>query len=228
MLPKLGFGLSGPHGSPLVPEALSRRLIHQALEGGANMLDTAPFYGDAEVRLGRALKSCARKVIYSSTKLGKRRQGGIFVADFSPAALRAQVEASLKSLNVECADILSLHGPPVDLSDETRKTFLGFKTEGKARALGICGRGEEIEPNCQGVDLIMAPCVGPGPVLAAKLSLGFLGIEAWPHRCGRASRRPLATYGAWRVALDGNLSQETIKRLNRRSPPLLKRHISTP
>ena len=32
-LPRLGFGVSGAHGTPLVPEALTVKLIHQAIEG---------------------------------------------------------------------------------------------------------------------------------------------------------------------------------------------------
>ncbi len=178
VIPRLGFGLSGPHGTPLVPESLSRRLIHQALEGGANLFDTAPFYGDAEARLGRVLEGHARKDYLLSTKVGKRRVGANLVADFSASALRSQVEASLRSLRVECVDILFLHGPPTDMSDEARQTFLTFRTEGKARALGVCGRGPEIEANREGAQVIMAPCVSGWSALAARHGLGFLGIEA--------------------------------------------------
>jgi aryl-alcohol dehydrogenase-like predicted oxidoreductase len=198
VISRLGFGVSGPHGAALVPEALTQQLIHQALEGGANLFDTAPFYGNAEARLGRALKSYPRDRFLLSTKLGKRRQGTELVADFSPAALRAQVDSTLACLGVENVDILFLHGPPADLADEARKAFLGFKTEGKTRALGICGRGPELEANSVGVDVIMAPCASPWPDLAARLGLDFLGVEAMAA-AARWSTPP--TFGdVWRLA----------------------------
>lgn len=177
-LPRLGFGVSGAHGTPLVPETLTRKLIHQAIEGGATLFDTAPFYGESEARLGRALEGVSRDRFLLSTKLGKFRRGASLAADFSPAFLRRQLEASLQSLRVEAVDILFLHGPPENLDDETRKAFLAFKAEGKARGLGICGRGAEIAANAEGMDAIMAPAFSRWAPFARERGLAFLGIEA--------------------------------------------------
>jgi D-threo-aldose 1-dehydrogenase len=196
-LPRLGFGVSGPHGTPLVPEALTAKLIHQAIEGGANLLDTAPFYGDAEARLGRALKGVSREGFLISTKLGKVRRAGGLAADFSPALLRSQLDASLKMLGVETIDILFLHGPPEKFSDETRATFLAFKTEGKARVLGVCGRGAEIAANAEGMDAIMAPAFSAWPAFAAARGLAFLGIEAMT---GAKRSGPPTPGDVWRFA----------------------------
>lgn len=196
-LPRLGFGVSGPHGTPLAPETLTAKLIHQAIEGGATLLDTAPFYGNAEARLGRALKGVSRDRFQISTKLGKFRRGGDLVADFSPAFLRSQIEASLNALGVETIDILFLHGPPEKLSDEARAAFLAFKTEGKARALGICGRGAEIAGNAEGMDAIMAPAFSAWPAFAAQRGLAFLGIEAMT---GARRSGPPTLGDVWRFA----------------------------
>ncbi|HWA22493.1 MAG TPA: aldo/keto reductase [Caulobacterales bacterium] len=196
-LPRLGFGVSGPHGTPLVPEALTAKLIHQALEGGANLFDTAPFYGDAEARLGRALKGVSRDRFLISTKLGKVRRGGDLAADFSPGFLRSQLEASLKTLGVESIDILFLHGPPEKLSDEARAAFLAFKAEGKARALGICGRGPEIAANAEGMDAIMAPAFSRWAPFAQERGLAFLGIEAMT---GARRSGPPTLGDVWRFA----------------------------
>jgi D-threo-aldose 1-dehydrogenase len=224
ILPRLGFGVSGPHGAPLVPEALTQQLIHQALEGGASLFDTASFYGNAEARLGRALKAHARESFLLSTKLGKRRQGGDLVADFSAAALRAQVETSLTTLGVEHVDILFLHGPPADLGDDTRKAFLSFKAEGKTRALGICGRGPEIEANCEGMDVIMGPCASQWPDRAVQLGLGFLGIEAMAA-AARWSTPP--TFGdVWRLAR--RLRRDALARDERTSEQALADALNSP
>ncbi|MES1203923.1 MAG: aldo/keto reductase, partial [Pseudomonadota bacterium] len=177
-LPRLGFGVSGAHGTPLVPEPLTAKLIHQAIEGGVNLFDTAPFYGESEARLGRALKGVSRDRFLISTKLGKVRHGSGLAADFSSASLRRQLEASLKTLRVETIDILFLHGPPEKLSDEARAAFLTFKSEGKARALGVCGRGPEIATNAEGMDAIMAPAFSRWAPFAQERGLAFLGIEA--------------------------------------------------
>ncbi len=196
-LPRLGFGVSGPHGTPLVPEALTAKLIHQAMEGGANLFDTAPFYGDAEARLGRALRGVARNKFLLSTKLGKFRRGADLAADFSPAFLRGQLEASLRALGVDAVDILFLHGPPEALSVESRTAFLAFKAEGKSRALGVCGRGAEIAANAEGMDAIMAPAFSDWPAFASGRGLAFLGIEAMTG----AKRSGRATLGdVWRLA----------------------------
>jgi aryl-alcohol dehydrogenase-like predicted oxidoreductase len=196
-LPRLGFGVSGPHGTPLVPEALTAKLVHQAIEGGANLFDTAPFYGHSEARLGRALKGVSRDRFLISTKLGKVRRGGDLAADFSPAFLRSQLETSLKTLGVETIDVLFLHGPPGQLSDEGRATFLAFKAEGKARALGICGRGAEIAANAEGMDAIMAPAFSAWPAFAAARGLAFLGIEAMT---GAKRSGPPTLGDVWRLA----------------------------
>jgi aryl-alcohol dehydrogenase-like predicted oxidoreductase len=41
----LGFGVSGAHGTPLVPASETLALIKAAVEGGVRVFDTAPSYG---------------------------------------------------------------------------------------------------------------------------------------------------------------------------------------
>lgn len=42
---RLGFGVSGAHGTPLVRRADTVALIEQAVQLGVNVFDTAPAYG---------------------------------------------------------------------------------------------------------------------------------------------------------------------------------------
>jgi D-threo-aldose 1-dehydrogenase len=179
-LPRLGFGVSGAHGAPLVPEALTARLIARTLEAGPALFDTAPFYGNAQARLGRALRGVARDKFLLSTKGGSVRVGSALAKDFSAAGLTAHLESSLRELCVTHVDLFFLHGPPGRLDDAARAALEAFKRAGKVRALGICGRGDEIAASAAGgdFDAIMAPAFSAWPAYAATRGMDFLGIEA--------------------------------------------------
>lgn len=189
-IPSLGFGVSGPHGTRVVPQALTARLIRRAIEGGAALFDTAPFYGNAQTRLGRTLKGVARDRVILSSK----------VKDYTPAGLRQHLETDLRQLGVSYLDFLFLHGPPGALSDEAMTELAKMKTEGVVRALGVCGRGQEIAAVTAngGFDAIMAPAFSPWVSYAAERNLAFLAIEAL---AGVKRSGGLPTRGdAWRVA----------------------------
>src|SRR5690606_35549221 len=98
-LPILGFGVSGPHATGLVPHARTVRLIRQALEAGAALFDTAPFYGDgeAETRLGDALAG-ARARAFIVSKTGTVRRGRTLKKNFAPGHIIASCEESLRRL----------------------------------------------------------------------------------------------------------------------------------
>jgi D-threo-aldose 1-dehydrogenase len=199
ILPRLGFGVSGAHGTPLAPEALTARLIARTLEAGPALFDTAPFYGDAQARLGRALRGVARERFIVSTKGGSVRERGALSKDFSAAGLTAQLEGSLRELGLSHVDLFLLHGPAGPLNDDARIALQTLKTAGKIRAIGVCGRGEEIDAVCAagGMDAIMAPAFGPWPQYAAARGLPFLGIEALAgvKRSGAPTRGDV-----WRLA----------------------------
>ena len=75
-LSSLGFGVSGAHGTPLVPASGTEALIHAAIEGGVRYFDTAPSYGagECERRLGRALKAAEeRRVCESGERVAKQK-----------------------------------------------------------------------------------------------------------------------------------------------------------
>src|SRR5690606_17757933 len=98
-LPILGFGVSGPHATNLVPRAQTVRLIRQALEAGATLFDTAPFYGDgeAEARLGDALEG-VRESAFIVSKTGTMRRGRAMKKNFAPGHIIASCEDSLRRL----------------------------------------------------------------------------------------------------------------------------------
>lgn len=179
ILPRLGFGVSGAHGTPLVPEALTARLIARMLEAGPALFDTAPFYGHAQERLGRTLRGVARDRFVVCTKGGTTREGAAYTKDFSAAGLTAHLETSLRELRLTEVDLFLLHGPPGALDDDARSALEKLQAAGKVRALGVAGRGGEIEAATAagGFEAIMAPAFGPWADYAAARGMAFLGIE---------------------------------------------------
>ncbi|MBI4979135.1 MAG: aldo/keto reductase [Spirochaetes bacterium] len=106
----------------------AERLLKKAYDSGITFFDTARSYSDSEEKIGRAL-SGVRKNIVIATK--------------SPlvdaAALRTNIETSLRNLRTGCIDILQLHNPPdVPGTDhEAYRVLLDAKAKGQIRFIGF-------------------------------------------------------------------------------------------
>ncbi len=114
-----------------------------ALDLGITLFDTARAYGfgAAETLLGEALRPeirSARESIVIATKGGLRQEGGGPVRDSSPAALRQDLENSLRSIGTEYVDLYQIHWPdPAVALAQTAETLEGFVREGKIRYIGV-------------------------------------------------------------------------------------------
>lgn len=146
---RLGFGVSGPHGSPMVHPVTTINMIHTAFGYGVRLFDTGPSYGagEAERRLGEAMLRLPRLECIISTKAGVTSAGlARRIRDFSPEGIRKSVEASLRRLGMRRIDWLFLHGPaPGDLTDDLLKTLDDLKRQGDVALLGVAGRGAELD-----------------------------------------------------------------------------------
>ena len=117
--------------------------VRAAHDLGITLFDTARAYGfgAAEELLGEALRPqirSARESIVIATKGGLRDEGGSPVRDSSPAALRHDLEASLRSLGTDYIDIYYVHWPdPATPIAETAETLDAFVREGKVRFVGV-------------------------------------------------------------------------------------------
>lgn len=163
---KLGFGVSGPHASYLMHEKYTIHRIREAVELGVTVFDTAPFYEDglgpigkslAEVRLGKALSTIDRSNIILATKIGAKSKAG---QNFSARSITDSLNGSLSRLKTDYVDILFLQGPrPADWTNETLETLASLKTAGKIGAVGISGRGSELDAlfDHDLIDVLMAP-----------------------------------------------------------------------
>lgn len=143
---RLGFGASGAWGQRWFAGQKAEKLVERALERGITHFDTAGFYagGIAETRLGTALQRTSREALVISSKVGTRYKGTKAIKDFSVAAIRSDVNASLKRLRREQLDILYLHGPTIEQIDGTQNVLAMLKLEGKVGAIGVCGEGEQL------------------------------------------------------------------------------------
>ena len=110
------------------------------LDYGVNHIDTAASYGEAELRIAPWMRN-HRDDFFLATKTEKR----------SYTESRAQIDDSLRRLNVEQLDLLQLHslGDEADwnrvFADEGAfKAVIEAKDAGKTRFVGITGHGVDI------------------------------------------------------------------------------------
>ncbi|MFT5478523.1 MAG: methylglyoxal reductase [Planctomycetota bacterium] len=130
------------------------RALRAAFDAGMTAVDTAPVYGFgvSEGLVGRAIAGRSDGIVVM-TKVGLRwdqnhgrkaftvpTEGGKLRTvrhDGRPASVRAEVEASLIRLNVECIDLIQLHAPDPDVAPEESLGALDeMRAEGKLRAVG--------------------------------------------------------------------------------------------
>lgn len=133
-----GAGLGGIFSQ--VSEADGIAAVHKGLELGMNWLDTSPKYGQAEQRMGIALRGVPRGSYYISSKVGTHPGRGL---DYSAGATYWTVENSLKVLGVDYLDIGLIHEPePQHLDQALREggaleALVDLKRQGIIKAIGI-------------------------------------------------------------------------------------------
>lgn len=137
---ELGFGCASWWGKPRFDERTALGLVHEALDLGVTLFDTGASYsaGEAEPRLGRALRGRDVSGLVIATKAGTYHAGGGRIArDMSPAAILASAERSLSNLRLEALGLLQLHGPSARELDALLPTLEALKRRGLARAVGL-------------------------------------------------------------------------------------------
>jgi len=126
------IGLGGIVVSRL-PQTQANDIVAWSVDRGVNYFDVAPTYGDAEQRLGPALKPY-RDAAFLACKTGKRDAAGA----------RAELEQSLKTLQTNHFDLYQLHGltslddvEQVFAEGGAMETFLKARDEGLVRFIGF-------------------------------------------------------------------------------------------
>jgi L-galactose dehydrogenase len=134
----LGTGPLGELFGP-VDESAALAVVQEALDLGINFLDTSPYYGSAEERLGKALAGRRSEVVVA-TKAGRYGFGDF---DFSPARIRRSLEQSLKLLRTDYVDVFQLHDiefvPLGPVFEDAYAELVSLCEEGKCRYVGMTG-----------------------------------------------------------------------------------------
>ncbi len=141
----MGFGCMGlnHHRSQSPDEAACIRLVHEAIERGVTLFDTAESYGyhKNEILTGKALKGYTDRVFVSS-KFGHKFVNGVQVKteeDSTPTNIRRVCENSLRNLGVETLGMFYQHrsdpNTPIEVVAETCAELI---KEGKILHWGMC------------------------------------------------------------------------------------------
>lgn len=113
-------------------------LVNRSLDAGINFFDAADGYanGQSEQMLGRAL-GARRKDVVISTKIGFRSGEAVIHAGASASHILAATEASLRRLNTDYIDLLSIHKPdPFTPPEETARALDNLVNRGLVRYVG--------------------------------------------------------------------------------------------
>jgi D-threo-aldose 1-dehydrogenase len=183
----LGLG-TAPIGNMFtgVTEDDARAAVDAAWDGGIRYFDTAPFYGygQAEERLGRALRDRPRDEYVLATKVGRlldpagdsARAPTIFLDvgdveprfDYSRDAVLRSLDESLTRLDTDHVDVALVHDPDLHEHDAVAHAFptlLELRDQGVVRAVGAgMNQSEMLERFVADIDV---DCV----LLAGRYSL---------------------------------------------------------
>lgn len=140
-----GIDVPGQFGRPSEAEAI--RLVHSALDGGINLIDTARAYGDSEAILGRALHDRRTAVILATKVRTQRDDGTTPVGRALREHMLESLETSLRLLQTEYVDIWQIHNVDTALlaqADVLTEVFRTVRQSGKVRAIGGSTYGVEM------------------------------------------------------------------------------------
>jgi aryl-alcohol dehydrogenase-like predicted oxidoreductase len=115
--------------------------IHEALDRGITLIDSAPVYGfgRSEEIVGKALAEGGRRHrVLIATKVGLDWKDGQPFRNGSKARIVKEVEDSLRRLKTDAIDLYQVHWPdPKVPVEETATAMAELYRSGKIRAIGV-------------------------------------------------------------------------------------------
>jgi aryl-alcohol dehydrogenase-like predicted oxidoreductase len=214
----LGFGGAEIGFEQATPETVAR-LLHDALDAGLNVIDTAECYLNSEELIGQAVAG-RRKDFWLFTKCGHPE--GMATEDWRPESLLSSIERSLRRLRTDRVDLVQLHscseeelrrGQVIAALEEARRRgwtrYIGYSGDGGAARFAVeCGRFDTLQTSVS---------IADQEVLERTLP------AARERRMGVIAKRPLAN-AVWRYAQkpDNAYHQEYWERVRRLAYDFLK------
>lgn len=184
----VGLG-AGQVGEADVTEAEAAELLNGALDLGVTLVDTALGYGTSEERIGRHLGH--RRTEFVLVSKGGPAVGG--QPEWSPGAVRAGIEQTLRRTRSERVDVYHLHSCPVevlrrgDLQDALDQAVAA----GKVGVAGYSGDNEALAYAAASGRFGALEC---SVNLVDRHNLRVVGRDARP---GVIAKRPIAN-APWR------------------------------
>ena len=133
-------GVKYPQSFAIPDDKAALALIDQASNLGINLIDTAPAYGNSELRLGNLLQNRRNQWVICS-KVGEEFENGKSSFNFSPEHTQFSVERSLNRLKTDVIDIVLVHsdGNDLDIINNfgTLDALAELKKKGLIRAFGM-------------------------------------------------------------------------------------------
>ena len=132
----LGAMMFGAWGNPDHEDSI--RIIHAALDGGINFVDTADVYsaGESEEIVGKALRGRRDDVVLATKAHSPMGQDPNMRGNSRRWIVR-EVENSLRRLQTDYIDLYQMHRPDPDTDiDETLSALSDLIHAGKIRAIG--------------------------------------------------------------------------------------------
>jgi aryl-alcohol dehydrogenase-like predicted oxidoreductase len=133
-------GVGGSHIGKTSSDEVATRIVRTAIDRGVNFMDNSWDYnngdGQAEIKMGKALRDGYRQKVFLMTKVdGRTKQ-----------AAAKQLDESLKRLQTDHIDLLQFH-EVIRMEDPDRffatggalEAFLGARKAGKIRYIGFTG-----------------------------------------------------------------------------------------
>ena len=120
-------------------EARSIETIRGAVQGGINLIDTAPVYGfgRSEEIVGKALEGIRDQAVIA-TKVALEWPNEEVRRNASATRIRQEVEDSLRRLRTDRIDLYQVHWPdPQVPHEETARELERLRQEGKILAIGV-------------------------------------------------------------------------------------------
>jgi aryl-alcohol dehydrogenase-like predicted oxidoreductase len=122
-------------------EAEAIRTIHEAVDCGITLIDTAPVYGfgRSEEIVGKALaEGGRRKRVTIATKVGLDWKDGQPFRNACKTRIHKEVEDSLKRLRTDVIDIYQVHWPDPNVPmEEAAAAMADLQRAGKIRVIGV-------------------------------------------------------------------------------------------
>ncbi len=139
-------GIKYADGYDLPDEDACGRLLHDVLDLGIDLIDTAPAYGVSEERIGRHL-AARRDEFTLSTKAGETFEHGVGHYDFSAESIDASVDRSLSRLRTDRLDVVFVHSNGDDQAildaGDALDVLVRRRDRGDIRSIGFSGKNVE-------------------------------------------------------------------------------------